>query len=228
MVYFKAIQNVNGSTRAQVAGKITATWGRWENGRLHWQIQAVNTAIATSASEFFASSLASVIVDNPWANSLVVVNLDSVDNIIRLDGLADGLHSFPLPSMCIAKIQPDSDQVIYLPLNSQTRLPIQMATVKHVSKAITTNWLTAVAPINTPSVHRLQLCVEGTTTIVNVMLYDGTNTISMAVNGGNACIAGAGYQFDVVMLPGYTWTVQHATATQNVNLQAIELPYVSG
>ncbi len=100
---------------------------------------------------------------------------------------------------------------------------IEKATIKKVSKAINTGWLASdVTPTNTPSIHRIHILVT-TDTVVNLQVNDGTNTTTMKLNAGAVLSADCLYAFDITMISGYSYNVQHETTTQDVHSWIEEL-----
>ncbi len=99
----------------------------------------------------------------------------------------------------------------------------EIATLKSTSKAVDTDWLGSdVEPTNAPANHRIQILIEGADSVVNIIYKDGTNTLTMALNGGTALSSGAGYVFDLIVPAGYSYNIQHSTTTQDVNVQIVE------
>lgn len=101
----------------------------------------------------------------------------------------------------------------------------EVGTVKSTSKAINVDWFGAnLSPTNAPANHRVYICLEGSDSVVNVLMDDGTNSnISMSLNAGTVIKANKLYAFDIVLPDGYSYNLQHATATQNVNCWVVEV-----
>ena len=83
--------------------------------------------------------------------------------------------------------------------------------------AINTDWFATDLAVQSSQInkHVLQIMVP-TETVVNVLVTNNGITKTLAINEGNALTAGAGYQFVLILQPGDTYNIQHATGTQNV------------
>lgn len=105
---------------------------------------------------------------------------------------------------------------------------IEKATIKETSKAVDTDYFAAnITPTNAPANHRIYIRLA-TTSVVNILMDDGTNTdIVMNLNDGTALDANDLYAFDVVIPEGYSYNIQHDTATQNVNAWIVEVSTLS-
>jgi hypothetical protein len=107
----------------------------------------------------------------------------------------------------------------------------EMATLKETSKAINTDWLAAnITPNITPCMHRLFIKVA-TATGVRVELDDSgesTTDVEFYLNSKSNLAADAGYTFDVPLLAGQSYNIQHDTGTQNVYIHIIEYPNFTG
>lgn len=98
------------------------------------------------------------------------------------------------------------------------------AYIIETSKAINTNWLSAdiahpgsgVGPVK----HTLYIFLKTTDAVVKLELTDVGNSVAdleMDLNGGVALTAGALYGFDLILVTGQAYNIQHETATQNVS-----------
>ncbi len=61
-----------------------------------------------------------------------------------------------------------------------------------------------------------------TSSVVNVIITDGTTAKTAGLNEGTALSADAWYSFDVLIPVGYSFNIQHETGTQNVALFVFE------
>tara|TARA_Y100000310_G_scaffold339157_1_gene430969 strand:+ start:1585 stop:1950 length:366 start_codon:yes stop_codon:yes gene_type:complete len=104
----------------------------------------------------------------------------------------------------------------------------EKATAKESSKAINTDWFASnISPTNAPANHRIYIRLA-TSSVVNVLMDDGTNTnLKMTLNDGNALGADELYAFDVILPAGYSYNLQHETATQNINSWIVEVGVLS-
>ncbi|KKM75732.1 hypothetical protein LCGC14_1387270 [marine sediment metagenome] len=95
-----------------------------------------------------------------------------------------------------------------------------------VSKAINTNWFGSnISPITghgNAVRHTLQVRVA-TTSVVKLLFDDGTDTdLPFLLNNGSSLIANAVYIFDIILLTGQSYNIQHETDTQNVFVNIVE------
>jgi len=63
--------------------------------------------------------------------------------------------------------------------------------------------------------HTLQLFVPSST-VVNVIYKFNAIDKTFILNGGTALVAGAPFQFDLILIPGSTYNITHVTTNQNV------------
>ncbi len=96
-----------------------------------------------------------------------------------------------------------------------------------VSKAVNTDWFGSNLGLLTahggPVKHTIQIRLATTDSVVKIELDEGTDTdIEMLLNSGNVLVAKALYIFDLILLIGQTYNIQHETATQNVFCSIIE------
>lgn len=122
-------------------------------------------------------------------------------------------------------------KLISIPDSFQYSRIIEKATLKQTSKTVNTDWFASnISPTNAPANHRILILIPdgGTDTVVNILMDDGTNTNEViAVNANVALTAGAGYIFDLLVLAGYSYNIQHETATQNVTCVIVESSVLS-
>jgi len=95
-----------------------------------------------------------------------------------------------------------------------------------VAVAINTDWFsTALASGPTafqrPTTHTLQILLA-TTSVVLVIVTDGVVTKTFKLNAGTAVPAAVLYSEDIVIAPGQTYNIQHATGSQVVTTTIIE------
>lgn len=121
--------------------------------------------------------------------------------------------------------------IINRPAMTKIGVPVEAGTVKQTSKAINTDWFAAnIEPQANagPVLHRIQLVVA-TSTVVRIEMDDGTATdIVYNLNEANALTADCVYIFDLVVPQGYSYNIQHATGTQDVDCQVVELQQLTG
>jgi len=89
-----------------------------------------------------------------------------------------------------------------------------------VAVAINTDWFSANLAIGPsasprPMVHTIQILLA-TTSVVSVLVTDGATAKSLRLNGGVAVPAAVLYSEDILIFPGQTYNIQHATGTQVV------------
>ena len=112
---------------------------------------------------------------------------------------------------------------ISLPESFQYARLIEKGSLIEVSKAINTDWFaTNISLTNSPATHRLMIRVA-TTTVVKLEIDDGATTdIELDLNDGTALDAGEVYSFDILLLDGQSYNIQHETTTQNVFVNIAE------
>lgn len=105
---------------------------------------------------------------------------------------------------------------------------VEKGSLKESSKAIDTDYFASnISPTNAPANHRIYIRVA-TATVVRLEIDDGTNSdIEYKLNDGVALTAGNIYAFDLIVLSGYSYNIQHATATQNINCWIVESSVLS-
>lgn len=119
-------------------------------------------------------------------------------------------------------------KVITMPESMQFAKLIEKGTIQETSKAINTDWFAAnISPTRTPANHRVYIRLA-TTSVVNILMDDGTNSdITMVLNDGTALTANNLYAFDIIVPAGYSYNLQHATGTQNINAWVVEAGVLS-
>lgn len=116
----------------------------------------------------------------------------------------------------------------YQPTNADRNVnlvdPEEKGSLVATSKAINTDWFAAnIEPTNSPAVHRLQIRLASAS-IVKVVLDDGVTTnLEMDLNAGSALGAGQLYVFDIMLLPGQSYNIQHESTTQNIFCSVVEI-----
>ena len=97
-------------------------------------------------------------------------------------------------------------------------MTIKVINAAHVSATVSVgaNWFTSDIGIgDLPAAkHTLQMAVA-TSSVVNVILKNNSVETTMAVNDGTALPANAGHQHIIMLRPGDTYNVQHATGETN-------------
>lgn len=106
---------------------------------------------------------------------------------------------------------------------------VEKGSILNTSKAINTDWFAAnISPTKNPCIHRLMIRMT-TTSVVRVEMDDGATTdLELDVNAVQALTARGVYIFDIIVLSGQSWNIQHATATQAVFCSVIEMYEVTG
>ncbi len=101
---------------------------------------------------------------------------------------------------------------------------LQKATLKISSKAVDTDWFAVnIKPTRFPALHRIYMACP-TETKVNLLLDDGANTNLVLLLNNDAVLKATGlYAFDVVVPEGYSYNIQHKTATQSVSCWIVEI-----
>lgn len=112
----------------------------------------------------------------------------------------------------------DKDQSLTL------QTPEEKASNVAVSKAINTDWFAAdISPTNSPAIMRIMIRLA-TTSVVSIYLDDGATTdLQLDLNGGVALTANSVYIFDILVLSGQSFNIQHATGTQNTFCSIAEI-----
>ena len=119
-------------------------------------------------------------------------------------------------------------KLIMRPESFQFSRIIEKATIKATSKAVDVDYFAAnISGTNSPANHRLYIRLA-TTSVVNIQMDDGTNSnIEMVLNGGTALIANHLHAFDIIVPAGYSYNIQHKTATQLINAWIVESSVLS-
>lgn len=106
---------------------------------------------------------------------------------------------------------------------------IEKGSLIETSKAINTDYFAAnISPTKTPATHRIYIRLA-TTSVVKIEMDDGATTdVELKLNDGVALDANDLYSFDVVLLTGQSYNIQHETGTQNVFCTVVELPPTTG
>ena len=94
------------------------------------------------------------------------------------------------------------------------------------SKLVDTDWFASnISPITghgNAVRHSLMIRVA-TSSVVKLLFDDGSDTnLTFLLNAGAALTANAPYNFDIILLTGQSYNIQHETATQNVFVNIVE------
>lgn len=104
-------------------------------------------------------------------------------------------------------------------------MTIKVIQARHVSAtvAVDTDWFSSDIGIgDLPAAkHTLQMMVP-TSTVVNIQLKNNNITKVLEVNDGVALPANAGHQHILMLRPGDTYNLQHATGTQTPYCLVVE------
>ena len=103
----------------------------------------------------------------------------------------------------------------------------EVGSLVETSKTVDTNWFStnlspSVSGYGNAVQHTLMIRVP-TSTVVQLLFDDGSDTdLIFLLNAGIALVANAVYVFDIVLLLGQSYNIQHSTTTQNIFCSVVE------
>lgn len=123
-----------------------------------------------------------------------------------------------------------ADFIKYVQPTDSTRndlvVPVEAKSMIDTSKAINTDWFAAnVSPSITGRPTQFRIVIRcATTTVVRLEMDDGaTVNITMNLNDTVALTGGSVFTFDINLLDGQSFNIQHATTTQAIFCSVIEM-----